>query len=263
MQNIAISTLIVLKSTTLRDYCRSVHSPLTTSDILSWYLLWPGLNARAFFQKPAVKPAPIRLRVWMFAVTKTLLGLCCLTWLAPYIVTNHVIIGGWVALAGLILMIHFGVFHLLALTWQSLGREVRPIMQSPLCATSISDFWSHRWNLAFRDFANLFVMRPMTRRWNGTVAMWGCFAFSGLVHELAISVPARAGYGWPLAYFMLQALGVSCERTSWGQRIGMRDRWTGWLFAFLIIGPPSLLLFHPPFISTVILPLVGISVTHP
>jgi hypothetical protein len=261
MNLIAGVTLLILKTVTLQEFCRHPHQPLSPVDIISWYALWPGLNAREFLAKPHTNLPKATAGDWILAASKTAVGALTLTCVAPQIASRHPVIGGWLALASLLLMIHFGVFHLLALTWRNLGRSVQPIMQRPLCAKSINDFWSRRWNLAFRDFANLFVMRPLARRWNGTVAMWGCFTFSGLVHELAISFPVHAGYGLPLAYFWLQALAVSCERSTWGKKLGMREGWTGWLFACIIIGPPSLLLFHPPFVTAVVLPLVGIAVT--
>jgi alginate O-acetyltransferase complex protein AlgI len=164
---------------------------------------------------------------------------------------------------GLLLMFHFGAFHLLALGWRLYGRSVQPIMNRPLHAASVSDFWSRRWNLAFRDFATHFVLRPLAWRSSPHVGLWGCFVFSGLVHELAISAPARSGYGLPLGYFMLQALGVSIERSAIGSRFGLKQGMNGRLFAFLVIGPPAFFLFHPPFITRVVLPLAGISEATP
>ena len=75
---------------------------------------------------------------------------------------------------------------------------------------------------------------------------------------MAISVPARSGFGLPLAYFLLQAAGASMERSALGKRLGLNQGMIGRLFAFLVIGPPAFFLFHLPFITRVILPLVGI-----
>src|SRR5207302_81500 len=102
------------------------------------------------------------------------------------------------------LFLHFGVFHLLALAWRRVGVKVLPVMRAPLLATSLSDFWSSRWNTAFSKLANELVFRPLTRRWGVTKAMLGVFLLSGLVHEAVISIPARAGFGFPTAYFILQ-----------------------------------------------------------
>jgi hypothetical protein len=256
MTAIAFSILGVLKTTVLVEYYRRSRSPLKASEILCWYLTWPGLNAREFWGEVPAERSTVSAAEWFQAIAKTSLGAICLGALAPRTASLHPLLGGWIAMVGIVLVLHFGAFHLLALAWRQWGREVKPIMHEPLRATAVGDFWSHRWNLAFRDYANLFVMRPLARRWNGTVAMWGCFVFSGFVHELAISVPARAGYGLPMGYFLLQAIGASFERSNWGQRLGLRKGWRGWLYAFLLIGPPAFLLFHPPFVLKVILPLV-------
>jgi hypothetical protein len=85
------------------------------------------------------------------------------------------------------------------------------------------------------------------------------FLFSGLLHELAISVPARGGYGLPTLYFALHGGLLRLERrigvlenapgnTEWARRV-----WTlGWLAL------PLPLLFHRPFLQQVIWPIVGI-----
>ena len=55
---------------------------------------------------------------------------------------------------GLILLLHFGSFELIALFWQSRGVNAKPIMSAPLRATSLAEFWGKRWNLGFRQFSH-------------------------------------------------------------------------------------------------------------
>ena len=64
---------------------------------------------------------------------------------------------GWCGLLGLIFLLHFGTFHSLALTWQSLGVNARPLMRAPIVATSPSEFWGQRWNSAFSALRGLTV----------------------------------------------------------------------------------------------------------
>lgn len=260
MVAISLSLLVIVKTTVLIDFRRRLPRPLHVSEILCWYLTWPGLNAREFWATRPANTEHVQPREWIAAIVKTLLGAACLVWLTPQAITVSPLFAGWIAMVGIVVVLHFGAFHVLALVWRDLGRQVRPIMHQPLLATSVGDFWSNRWNLAFRDFANQFVMRPVARRWDGVTAMWTCFAFSGLIHELAISVPARAGYGLPMAYFLLQAAGAWFERSSWGQKLGLRSGLKGWLFACLLIGPPAYFLFHPPFVLNVILPIFAVAV---
>lgn len=71
---------------------------------------------------------------------------------------------GWIGLLGLIFLLHFGLFHIAALAWQAAGVEAKPIMRGPALATSLNDFWSNRWNLAFRQLAHDLVLFPLRRR---------------------------------------------------------------------------------------------------
>ena len=88
--------------------------------------------------------------------------------------------------------------------------------------------------------------------------MAAVFLFSGVLHDLAISVPARAGYGLPTLYFLLQAIGVEIERSAFGRRWHLRGGLPGWLFAATLILVPVCLLFHPPFIRHVVVPFLRV-----
>jgi alginate O-acetyltransferase complex protein AlgI len=98
------------------------------------------------------------------------------------------------------------------------------------------------------------VFRPLVRRRHVRLAEWACFAFSGAIHELAISVPAGAGYGLPFAYFMWQGVGVWLERRS---PASMRGGVFGWCYTALFTIPAAYWLFHPAFVRRLILPLIG------
>jgi alginate O-acetyltransferase complex protein AlgI len=129
-------------------------------------------------------------------------------------------------------------------------------MDWPIAATSVSDFWGRRWNTAFRDLAHQFAFRPLVRPWGATCALAASFIFSGLVHDLVISVPARGGYGWPTLYFLVQGAAAIVERSRIGIAMGLGSGWRGWLFAMLVLLVPAYGLFHPPFIHAVIVPFL-------
>src|SRR5262245_11851331 len=63
-------------------------------------------------------------------------------------------------LAGLSLMLHFGLFNVLAGAWRLAGVDARPLFRAPLGATSLADFWGRRWNLAFSEMTAVAVFRP-------------------------------------------------------------------------------------------------------
>lgn len=219
---------------------------------LAGYLgAWPGMNARAFFAPgPAPRPA---VGEWCFAAAKLGGGAGLVAWAtggAP---------AGWAApvgLTGLILAVHFGVFHLLSCAWRAAGVAAPPIMRAPIAATSLADLWGTRWNLAFADGARRFLVAPLARPLGARGAGWVVFAVSGLVHETVISLPARGGWGGPTLYFLLQAAGVAVERSVPGRRLGLGHGVRGWLWTGLVAAAPLPLLFHAPFVERVGAPLL-------
>lgn len=251
---IAVSIFVIVKLETLAEF-ESAGGTASIRDKVLWLLAWPGLNAQQFFAEGNLVPRPTAT-TWAVTVLQTLFGGMMFFLVAPKIVRQHELAGGWAAMIGIIFLLHFGSLRLIALTWRHLGRDVSPIMDSPIRATSLSEFWGRRWNIAFRDFTHTSVFRPIAKRWNTTIATWGSFVFSGLVHELAISVPAGTGYGFPLSYFLLQGAGVSLERRLAKQGLSVRGGPKGWLYTAAFTIPAALFLFHRPFVHNVIQPLI-------
>lgn len=223
---------------------------------LSYLFLWPGMDARPFTDdaEEAEKPAG---REWLPPLIKTVLGAVLLWGLARGI--EDPILAGWCGMTGLILMLHFGSFHLLALAWRSCAVATEPIMDSPVTSTSLSRFWSERWNRGFNELVHTFFFRTTWRRIGVTGAMFLVFLASGLVHDLVISLPAEACYGLPTAYFLLQGVGVLLERSGSGRRLGLNRGLVGWLYmAVFTMGPVYWLLFPVPFIKSVINPFLEV-----
>ena len=252
---IAVSIFVIVKLETLAEF-GAAGGMATGRDKVLWLVAWPGLNATRFFARDKVVTPPDAL-TWVVAGTQTLFGGVMFFLAAPVVVRWNELAGGWTAMIGIIFLLHFGSLRLLALTWRTLGRDVSPIMNAPIMATSLSEFWGRRWNIAFRDFAHTSVFRPIAKRWNTTIATWVSFVFSGLIHELAISVPAGGGYGLPLGYFLLQGAGVSLERRAARRGLPVRGGLNGWLYAAVFTIPAALFLFHRPFVHNVIRPLIS------
>ena len=238
---------------------RAIHQPGPTraslGQSLAYLFLWPGMDAGRFLgQKAPQRPAD---RDWLRAVRNIVAGAALLWVLSARLVPWRFWAAGWVGLIGIALLLHFGVLHLVALAWRRAGVDATPVMQRPVMATSLADFWGRRWNTAFRDLAYQLIYRPLARQWGARRAMAAVFLFSGLLHDLAISIPARAGYGLPTLYFMLQAIGVEVERSSIGRRWHLRGGLVGWTYAAVLILAPAALLFHAPFLRRVVLPFLG------
>ena len=215
---------------------------------------WPGMDAKSFLTGQHNQQPP--LSEWLLATGRFLAGIALL-WLAAHAAfTTNGIANAWLGMFGLTLLLHFGSFHLVALAWQHAGVPAKPLMQSPTTATSLATFWGVRWNTAFNKLVHDLAFRPLARRLGIAWATMGVFAISGVIHELAISFPARGGYGLPLGYFILQGLGVLIERSLIGRILGLGQGFRGWLFMFIFTAAPAYWLFHPTFVQNVILPML-------
>lgn len=215
---------------------------------------WPGLDAAGFLHTPTRVP---RVAEWLRGAASALLGAALLGLAIEALPDDHALLAGWVGMTGLVLLLHFGLFHLLSCLWRTCGRPAPPLMNHPLAATSVADFWGRRWNTAFRDITHRRLFRPLASRWGATAALLVSFLVSGLIHDLVISLPAGAGFGLPTGYFLVQALGVLFERSASGRRLGLGRGWTGRAFALAVIAGPAFLLFHPWFIHNVVLPFLA------
>ena len=217
--------------------------------LAAFTLGWPGMDAAAFLPGTRGRLTGSQFS-WAAPALNMLLG-SFLLWVVARAFTSP-LAAGWVGMVGLILVLHFGLFGLLAAGWNRLGFPVTPIMRCPVAATSLSEFWGRRWNLAFRDITHRLVFRPVAEAHGQRAALWASFAVSGLAHELVISVPAGGGYGLPTAYFLLQAAGMAWERHA--DRRGHAPRLHRWLRTHAFTALPAIVLFHPPFVERVMVP---------
>jgi len=223
--------------------------------LLAYLLAWPGMDAESFLDGREHVGAPAR-RAWIWAMSKTVLGAIILWGAARTVSEGKLLLQGWVGMFGLILLLHFGSFEIVALFWQTLGVNARPIMNRPLRADSLTEFWGQRWNLGFRQLSHDLIFKPVARGLGPGIASLFAFVASGLIHDLMISVPARGGYGLPTAYFVFQGLGVTIERSSCGKRLGIQQGLRGWLVMAAFTAGPVYWLFHPPFVVRVIIPFM-------
>src|SRR5205085_7296968 len=89
-------------------------------------------------------------------------------------------LAAWVGMFGLILLLHFGSFHLIALLWRTAGIDATPLMRHPAASTSIAEFWGTRWNSGFRHLSHAYLFRPLARLCGVRSATCLTFLASGL-----------------------------------------------------------------------------------
>jgi alginate O-acetyltransferase complex protein AlgI len=237
-------------------------SAADTTAVPAWrqwaYLFaWPGMDARRFFDAtPPSRPSPPSASEWLAALGKTILG-GIIFWGAQYFVpTGSPIMLGWAGMTGIAFVLHFGLFHLLSCAWRAAHVDAQRLMNAPPRSTSVAEFWSLRWNTAFRDLTHTFLFRPLARRLGLQRALALSFLFSGVVHDVVISVPAGGGYGGPTAFFLVQAIAILIEKSPFGRRLGLGRGVRGWIFTALALLGPARLLFHDRFITAIVIPFM-------
>jgi hypothetical protein len=221
----------------------------------AYLLAWPGLDAPRFLTR-GIHPERVRPGEWIAASGCVAAGALLFFRAAGAVAAEDAYVTGWIGMVGLVLMLHFGAFHLLSCAWRAAGVAARPLMDRPLAAASLADFWGRRWNTAFRDLTHRFLFRPLAARLGSRWGVVAGFVFSGAVHDLVISLPAGGGYGGPSAYFAMQGAGMLFERSAAGRRLGLGHRWRGWLFTMAVLAAPVQLLFHRPFVVGVVVPFM-------
>jgi alginate O-acetyltransferase complex protein AlgI len=252
MWSLAAATYFLCKLWTLRFAFAQGLRP-STAATAAYLFLWPGMNAAGFLRPPAARVA-VPLRRWLPSLVKTLLGAALLWDVARH--APQPLLAGWIGMVGLILLLHFGLFGLIALGWQRAGRQAPPLMQEPLRATSLGEFWGRRWNTAFHELVATCLLPSLRQHCGLAGATMLIFLLSGLVHDLVISLPAGGGYGLPTLYFVIQGGGLLLERSRAGRRLGLRGGWRGRVLLWFVAAAPLGALFHPPFVREVIMPFL-------
>ena len=122
--------------------------------------------------------------------------------------------------------------------------------RNPLGSRSLTEFWGRRWNAGYSEMIAVTVHRPVRQHAGATAALLASFLASGVLHEIAISLPVRAGFGLPTLYFLLHGVLVGVERKF--PQVASRTWTMVWLIA------PLPILFHPPFLRGIVWPIVGL-----
>ena len=221
---------------------------------LAFAALWPGMRPALFANVPsAARPgagALIAKGLVRIAIGVAFLVAGRVVWST----TGSLYGATALVLPGISLILHFGVFNIAAGGWRVAGVDADSLFRAPLLSTTLREFWGRRWNLAFSEMTASGVYRPVSAIAGKKTGIAAAFLASGLLHELAISVPVKAGFGLPLLYFAIHAVAMLVE-----PRLGLEKRpWLGraWTTAWLLLPLP--ILFHPPFLRGIVWPLTGI-----
>lgn len=247
MLGILACAFLVVKVMVGEEEKRDGMKPLPAGRWLLFATLWIGMRPRVFGARRRGNIAGVR-DLAVRGATRLLAGLALLAtarWLGTGYLSD-VLLGG-----GLLLVFHFGGCTLLAAAWRGAGVRCDPIVREPIRSRSLTEFWSKRWNLAYSEMCTILLFRPLAGRVGRGTAVLLVFLFSGLLHEMAISLPVRAGFGLPMLYFAAHGALVLVEeaRKRRGRPVGGV---AGWLWTLFWVLGPTPLLFHRPFVTGVL-----------
>jgi len=233
--------------------------PLQPLEWATFALGWPGMQPDIFRKERRLVSPDERFRdetrrILRHGLVCAGAGSICL-YTAHRLSSRSELSAALLALVGLSLVLHFGIFDVVTWYWRSRGVPCRPPFRQPLRSTSLAEFWGRRWNVPYVEMIATVLYRPLAGTTSRPIARFTSFAVSGLLHELAISLPVRAGWGGPLLYFALQGFFVLAEERSpaWKRAPAPVRR----VVTLLLVTLPAPLLFHLPFVKGVIEPIVG------
>ncbi len=154
---------------TFREAVKRGVNP-SVSRSLEYLLAWPGMDAANFLDRRMI-PAKPQGREWIKALAKVFFGAILLWVMTRTEIIDRPNLAGWIGMIGAIFILHFGLFHVLALAWRHAGIKATPLMDKPVLAHSLSEFWGRRWNTAFTDSRSDLRFAP-SRGW--PVLPWHC-----------------------------------------------------------------------------------------
>ena len=226
---------------------------------------WMGMRAQPF-EKLGSAPLPNAWPMIKFGISRFIAGLVlivtahqvALLHLGPAL--NYITVTA-LLLIGFSLILHFGLLSISAGIWRLSGVNTYYLFKSPAKATSLTEFWSKRWNIAFSEMTSIAIFRPLINKTGAAIALMLAFGFSGLLHEVALSVPVNSGYGLPTLYFITQGGLVLFEKAMTSHKIMfLKNNAIAHIWTLFWVIVPMPLLFHTQFIKQVVWPLAGMHV---
>ncbi len=263
MLAIISSMFICMKIVAASESCKKINFKLSLSHWIAFTIGWAGMRAQLFeFLGSAPLTAAAKM-IW-YGISRLCIGIILLVIAKQMLLLNlnkeFLFFAVTVLLLiGYSLILHFGILSISAGVWRLFGVKTYLLFRSPLLSKSLSEFWSKRWNIAFSEMISIAVYRPLKHKVGPTAIIIISFIFSGLLHEMAISLPVGKGFGLPMLYFIIQGAAILLENFFSKQNISIfQNKLIArlWIYFWVII--PAPLLFHTYFIKGIVWPIMGL-----
>jgi hypothetical protein len=244
--------LVAWKMASLLCLPRGAWSRLTVLRLLA-YCIWYGMQPQQF-QKGQVTaagaPVPSVRGILLNALTGSVL-----LWLVPQVLPSPTpfVVRFGIALVGISLLVLFARLDVAAMIFRLIGFPVEKVMDCPIAATTLGDFWGRRWNRIVSGMLREVMFLPIARWAGARVALLAVFLYSGLYHE-SISVMAGSGYGGPFLYFMVQLAGLACENNRHARRLFQLYPWAGRAWTAAVVLVPIGLFLRPGLVHGFLVP---------
>jgi hypothetical protein len=263
MLAIIATTFTAMKPIAVAQSYKHKRVTLKFTQWLAFAIGWAGMRSQPF-ETLGQKPLPNAWPMIKFGISRiiaglVLIGLAHILVLLPLNTNLIYILVSALLLVGLSLILHFGFLSISAGMWRLSGVNTYLLFRQPAKATSLTELWSKRWNIAFSEMTAIAVFRPIKNKFGSAAALMAAFIFSGLLHELALSVPVNSGYGLPILYFIIQGVLVLTEKALANNKVMfLQNKIIAriWVFFWLVVPMP--LLFHTQFIKQIVWPLAGL-----
>jgi D-alanyl-lipoteichoic acid acyltransferase DltB (MBOAT superfamily) len=264
MLAIIATTFTGMKAISTASSYKDKNPALKFNQWLAFTTGWAGMRAQPF-EAMGEKPLPNAWPMIGFGFSRIIVGLLLilLAHLMVSLPVNHhlvYILISAILLVSLSLILHFGLLNISAGMWRLFGVNTYYLFKEPAKALSLTEFWSKRWNIAFSEMTSIAIFRPLKNKTGSAAALMVAFIFSGLLHELALSLPVYSGYGLPLLYFIIQGALVLIEKVLISHtNLFSRHKIIARVWTFFWVIAPMPLLFHTQFIKEIVWPLAGLT----
>lgn len=229
-----------MKGLVYAEWARDEKLPLLRYGVFS--LLWFGMDPASFRQRKPGLSWREDVGIGLVLMFVGIMG----SWLVWKMEWRQI----FVMFLPMSLGFHFGGLRLLKGGLRLAGFPVRTLFPNVLKAQGVGDFWSRRWNVGYSQMMQRLVGRPVANLAGDGAGVMAVFIGSGLLHELAITLPVRSGFGLPTLFFTIHGLLTLIEKKS-GRQLGKVP-------TLLLVVVPLGLLFPPDFQDQVIAPFLGV-----